>query len=91
MKSHVNLNITGKVQGVWYRKWICEQARRLEITGYVENKKDGSVYIEAESDDTILKEFITLCYEGPQHAHVDAVEILAKETPKNFQEFNING
>ena len=37
------LTITGRVQNVWYRDWLVEQAQAIGITGWVRNRADGSV------------------------------------------------
>ena len=37
------LTITGRVQNVWYRDWLVEQAEAIGITGWVRNRADGSV------------------------------------------------
>ena len=37
------LTITGRVQNVWYRDWLTEQASAIGITGWVRNRADGSV------------------------------------------------
>ena len=37
------LTITGRVQNVWYRDWLVEQAETAGITGWVRNRADGSV------------------------------------------------
>lgn len=39
--------ITGKVQGVFFRKYTCEAADAIGITGFVKNHPDQSVYILA--------------------------------------------
>jgi acylphosphatase len=39
----VAARITGRVQGVWFRGWVREEARRLGLTGLVRNEPDGSV------------------------------------------------
>ena len=45
---HLELRITGKVQGVSFRSLALALAKDLGLTGYIENLADGSVHIEAE-------------------------------------------
>ena len=33
----------GRVQGVWFRESMRREAERLDITGWVRNRLDGSV------------------------------------------------
>ena len=35
--------ITGKVQGVWFRAWTAQEAEKRGLTGWVRNRRDGSV------------------------------------------------
>jgi len=37
--------VTGKVQGVYYRKYIVNNMRQLGIVGFVKNLKDGNVEV----------------------------------------------
>ena len=45
----INIKITGKVQGVFFRASTKAVADQMGIKGLVKNEKDGSVYIEAEN------------------------------------------
>lgn len=82
------LHIKGKVQGVWFRKFCAEEAKRLGIKGYVKNMKDGSVYCEAEGDIENLIAFIEWCEVGPKLAMVDSV-LKVSGAPKGFSDFEI--
>lgn len=68
------LTIRGRVQGVWYRAWMAQQAAALGVRGWVRNRSDGSVEaLVAASADT-LDALIARCREGPPAARVDAID-----------------
>jgi acylphosphatase len=46
--KHINIKITGKVQGVFFRASTKAVADQIGVKGFVKNEKDGSVYVEAE-------------------------------------------
>ena len=88
MKVHKNIKITGIVQGVYFRATTWDKARELGVKGFVRNQADGSVYIEAEGDEAVLKKFIDWCHSGPAAARVDQVEVDAAMM-KSFRTFEI--
>ena len=47
---HLHLVITGRVQGVFYRGAMQDEARRHEVRGWVRNRVDGSVEAVLEGD-----------------------------------------
>ncbi len=65
--------ITGKVQGVAYRKSIQQMASIGQIQGYVKNMSDGSVEVVAFLYDDQLKDFITMLKNGSPLSSVDDV------------------
>jgi acylphosphatase len=71
MKKHVTIRISGLVQGVFFRASTKEQADALNISGFVRNESDGSVYVEAEGDEKNLESFIAWCHHGPSRARVE--------------------
>lgn len=77
MLKHYDIIVTGKVQGVWYRKSTLEKAKELRIKGTVKNLPNNEVRIEAEGEEDQLKVFLDWCYEGPELAEVS--NISAKE------------
>ena len=72
---HLDLRISGTVQGVWYRKSAVEEARRMGISGFAMNLADGTVRIEAEGTREALDRFIAWCRMGPPRAGVDSVQV----------------
>lgn len=88
MKQAVQLKIKGIVQGVFFRQSTVEKARELDITGWIRNCEDGSVELEAEGDEGLLKVFIQWCSRGPRNAKVDEVERY-DISPRDFVGFQI--
>ncbi len=76
---HLDLRITGKVQGVWYRKTAVEMALHLGIVGYAMNMPDGSVRIAAEGTRDQLDMLVAWCRIGPPLAMVDGLEVIGGE------------
>jgi acylphosphatase len=75
MMKHINIIVTGLVQGVGFRNSARHQARYMGIKGFVKNRSDGSVYIEAEGDYTALAEFVKWCRKGPDFAQVEDIVV----------------
>jgi acylphosphatase len=86
--KHISIKVSGKVQGVFFRASTKAVADQMGIKGFVKNEKDGSVYIEAEADDTFLEMFVDWCKEGPEKAKVENVEVVDGE-PKNYRNFEV--
>jgi acylphosphatase len=65
--------VSGRVQGVGFRYFVIERARRLRLAGWVANQSDGSVRCVAEGDEVVLRELLGALWNGPYGARVDAV------------------
>jgi acylphosphatase len=75
MALQARLTITGRVQGVGYRDWAMAMARRLGLTGWVRNRRDGAVEALIVGDETAVGEMIEACQRGPSMARVEAVDV----------------
>ena len=75
-KLHLNIRVSGKVQGVWYRKSACEAGLRSGLTGFAQNLADGSVQMEAEGERKDLDIFIEWCNIGPPMAVVEHIYVI---------------
>lgn len=71
----VRVQITGKVQGVWYRAWTVDEATKRGLRGWVRNRRDGSVEALFAGDDATVDDMVKACHEGPPLAEVDAVAV----------------
>ena len=88
MQRHYNIEVEGKVQGVYYRATAMQVAGILGITGYAQNLPDGKVKIEAEGDEDMLVRFIQWCHHGPEGAEVKHVSVTDGPI-QSFQSFEI--
>jgi len=77
----IKVLIEGRVQGVWFRGWTVENARRLNLDGWVLNRRDGSVQAVFSGPSKLVDEMLRLCAEGPPAADVSSVEHIAHNTP----------
>ena len=87
--KHINIKVTGKVQGVYFRATTKAVADQLGIKGFVLNQKDGSVYIEAEGNNFALDSLLEFCNEGPDRAEVKQVEVEESPDMKGFKNFEV--
>jgi len=80
--------LKGRVQNVGFRYYTHKTAVEMGIKGFVKNRPDGSVYIEAEGEEGPLAAFMAWCHKGPAWARVDEVEV--QEQPlQGFTGFNV--
>jgi len=86
-RAHVK--ITGRVQGVYYRASMLQEAQKLRLTGWVMNSPDGSVQAIAEGPRDKIEQLIAWCKSGPPGARVTNVDV-RWETPEHaFRGFTI--
>jgi acylphosphatase len=69
-----HLLIRGRVQGVGYRESMRNAAARLGVTGWVRNRRDGSVEAMVDGSDAALDAIVAWARTGPPGAFVSAVE-----------------
>jgi len=88
MNKRVHITVRGLVQGVFFRANTVSTAKGLGLTGWVRNKRDGSVEIVAEGSQEKLIELIEWCRNGgPASAKVENVEHRWEEPSGEFKEF----
>lgn len=88
MKKAYVIEVYGRVQGVGFRYYTEKKAKELGIHGYVKNRPDGSVKIEAEGEEHVLEAFLQWCHQGPSWAKVQEVKSTAFP-PAGYPDFRI--
>jgi acylphosphatase len=73
------LLVDGRVQGVGYRYSACAEAQRLGLSGWVRNRSDGRVELEAEGPPEMVEALVAWCHRGPVFARVSRVEVSVQE------------
>ncbi len=77
------LIIAGRVQGVGFRDWMVREATRLGVSGWVRNRRDGSLEALVDGDTASVEELLRLCRRGPRLAEVtEIVEDLSEPWPE---------
>jgi acylphosphatase len=74
VKVRHRARVWGRVQGVYYRASCRERAVALGLSGWVRNRSDGSVELEAEGSAAAIEALLEWCHDGPPGARVDGVE-----------------
>lgn len=81
--------ITGRVQGVSYRASTAHEARKLRVVGWVKNRSDGGVELEAEGPDEQIAALLDWCEQGPPSAKVANVAVTELVVVGSERQFEI--
>lgn len=88
-RAHVH--VRGRVQGVNFRYYTMQEARKLGVTGWVRNLIDGRVEAIFEGEDEAVESMVNWCRHGPPSAAVEDVEVLWVEPTGEFSDFGVRG
>lgn len=81
--------ISGRVQGVGFRYFVQENAYRLNLKGWVRNRRNGKVEVEVEGNQVVLEKFLQELHQGPRSAVVSAVETSWSPANGEFTDFRV--
>ena len=83
-----HVSVTGRVQGVFFRAWMRDQANDLGVSGWVCNCPDGRVDSHIEGEKAAVDQLIELLHRGPPAARVEAVHVWDVELC-DFDDFEV--
>jgi acylphosphatase len=69
------VRVSGRVQGVWFRDQMREQARSLRVAGWVRNLADGRVEAELQGTRADVDRLVEWSRTGPPRARVSGVTV----------------
>jgi len=75
----VRLSISGRVQGVGFRAFTLRAARELGLSGWVRNRRDGTVEALVCGPSDAVEEMLARCRRGPRGSRVTKVLLSAVE------------
>lgn len=81
--------VSGKVQGVFFRRNARQKANELKLSGWVKNTADNNVELFVQGTKKDVENFIEWCWQGPLKAKVDNVYVEVKEANNSLKEFVI--
>jgi acylphosphatase len=87
--KRVHVFISGRVQGVWFRRSTREMADLLGLVGWVRNTPDGRVEAVFEGPVAQVDEMLKWCHVGPRSARVSEVRTMPVDTTESFSTFSI--
>ena len=81
--------VSGKVQGVWFRKYALDSARDIGVVGMVKNLVDGTVLVNVSGDDENLRKFKELLENGSHNSRVDKIDYSWEDSSVEYSTFEI--
>ena len=84
----VRLIVSGRVQGVAFRYNTLQEARELNLAGWVKNLRDGGVEILAQGPSKRVDRLVEWAHHGPRMARVDNVCVVEE---RRWPETNVAG
>jgi len=88
--AHLSATVYGRVQGVYFRYFIQNVARRLGLKGYVRNIASGdAVEVQAEGEKQQLDKLLEQLKVGPPRARVERVEVKWADYSGQFDDFSV--
>ncbi len=66
--------VSGKVQGVYYRKYTSAKLQKLGVKGYIHNLNDGRVEAVINPQNTNLSQILSILQEGSPLSRVENIE-----------------
>ena len=71
----MTVKIEGRVQGVYFRAACAATAHENNVSGWVSNQPDGTVYAEFEGSAEAVEAMIAWCHTGPSRSQVTRVDV----------------
>ena len=81
--------VSGRVQGVGFRWFVQQAARRRRVLGDVRNLADGRVEIRVSGATDQIAELLSEVRQGPPGARVEGIETLVPDSDVTLEDFEV--
>jgi len=88
-KARVHVFVSGRVQGVFFRSETQHEAKRRNVSGWVQNLPDGRVEATFEGEKDDVERLIEFCGKGPSGARVTRIEVRWERYTGEFKGFRV--
>jgi len=88
-QARLHAVVHGRVQGVNFRYRTMRTAQRLNVAGWVANRRDGTVEVVAEGPRETLDELVSFLHQGSPAAMVEEVDVDWKAPTGEFGGFRV--
>ena len=89
MDAHAHMIVSGTVQGVGFRYFVLQQARRMQLTGWVRNLPTSEVEIDVEGPRGLIESLIQNIRIGNGWSHVNDISIQWEKITNKYTCFDI--
>jgi len=86
-EGRLHAKVKGRVQGVGFRYYVMNAAVELGLTGWVRNRRDGSVEVLAEGDLDHIKSLVRALERGSRSSAVREVKTRLQPASGEFDSF----
>ena len=83
------VQVSGRVQGVWFRDSCRREAERQGVGGWVRNLPNGRVEAVFEGSDDAVAAMVEWCRRGPRRARVEHVEVVEESAEEGLRSFEV--
>jgi acylphosphatase len=88
--KRVRMIAAGRVQGVFFRDSLRQEAERLGLTGWARNRPDGRAEAELQGPGSAVEEAVDFCRRGPGSAEVEWLEVEQVPYVEGENRFTVN-
>jgi acylphosphatase len=89
MRFCAEIIIQGVVQGVGYRYYTIQEAKRLDLVGHVGNLANGDVKVIVEGERSLILTLLKNLRIGPSFSHVTNIKVDWRKAQNNFTSFSL--
>ncbi len=85
----IHVIVEGRVQGVCFRDYTQQQARHLNLSGWIRNRRDGTVEAIFSGDDSDIRSILEWLRQGSPASRVEKVRSQDVTSEEDYSTFEV--